>query len=204
MGNIIFVYAGSIGLHSVVKEIGRPKLINDIESLLVGPLIGKEPSILIRKLTLGATLQYSDENIDYLLAKIEYHLPYFIQLMIAEIDQIAYMEDNEQVSTDLIDRAFDNVIKNTASFDDWVKRLKEYQKGNYPLVNSILTHCAHKGKISIQEVHNLAEEMGLVEIFKDKVDELVQDGYLIEEKGSYSFLSPFLKHYWLHKNPILK
>lgn len=76
--NIIFIYAGSIGLHSVVKEIGRPKLINDIEPLNIGSWKPEETKQLIKQLTQDATIQYSDKNIEYLMDKIKYLLPYFV------------------------------------------------------------------------------------------------------------------------------
>lgn len=202
--NIIFVYAGSIGLHSVVKEIGRPKLINDIEPLDIGSLNTKEAIQLIRQLTKDATIQYSDENTDYLISRIEYLLPYFIQLMIAEIDQIAFMSEKTEVDKELINNAFEKVTKNTASFDDWIKRLKDYQKENFGFVNAILSYCAHKGQINIQKIYNLSIGHNKDEIYKDLVDGLVHDGYLVEKNNNYQFLSPFLKYYWLHKNPILK
>ncbi len=202
--NIIFVYAGSIGLLSVVKEIGRPKLINDIEPLDIGSLNTKEAIQLIKQLTKDATIQYSDENTDYLISRIEYLLPYFIQLMIAEIDQIAFMSEKTEVDKELINNAFEKVTKNTASFDDWIKRLKDYQKENFGFVNAILSYCAHKGQINIQKIYNLSVGHNKDEIYKDLVDGLVHDGYLVEKNNNYQFLSPFLKYYWLHKNPILK
>jgi hypothetical protein len=202
--NIIFIYAGSVGLHSVVKEIGRPKLINDIEPLNIGSLKTKETEQLIKQLTNDATIQYSEGNIQYLMNKIEYLLPYFVQLMITEIDQIAHKNDIMEVDSELIDRAFVNVTKNTTSFDDWVKRLKDYQGKNFKFINSVLTFCAHENQISIQKIYDLSVQHGKNEIYKDLIDDLVHDGYLVEENNKYRFLSPFLKHYWLHKNPILK
>lgn len=201
---IIFVYAGSIGLHSVVKEIGRPKLINDIELLPVGQLSVPESKQLIQQLTIGATIQYTVELEDYLISKIEHLLPYFIQLMIQEVDLIAFKKEQEIIDTIIIDEAFNNVVRNTANFDDWIKRLRDYLGGNFSFVNQILINCAHKGKINIQEIYDLAVYAGKTDVYKDLLDELERDGYLIEDRGNYRFISPFIKSYWLHKNPVLK
>ncbi|NQU86349.1 MAG: hypothetical protein HQ541_11360 [Mariniphaga sp.] len=202
--NIIFVYAGSIGLHYIVKEIGRPKLINDLEPLNIDPLTIPEAKQLINRLTKGATIQYDKKNQEYLINKIEHLIPYFIQLMIAEINVIAFKNDSENINTDLIDIAFTSATKNTANFDDWVKRLKDYLKTNYSFINHILTYCAHKGKINIQEIYDSAVEYEKNENYKELIDELVKDGYLYEKNNVYQFLSPFIKNYWLYKNPILK
>jgi uncharacterized protein len=202
--NIIFVYAGSIGLHYIVREIGRPKLINDIEPLHVDPLTIPEAEQLIIQLTYGATIQYNPENQNYLLKKIEHLIPYFIQLMLAEINELCYKRGLIEIDRSLIDEAFISVVKKTANFDDWTKRLKDYLKSNFSFVNHILTHCAHEGKITIQEIFDLAVKQDKTEVYKELADELVKDGYLVEKDGSYQFLSPFIKAYWLYKNPIRK
>lgn len=124
--------------------------------------------------------------------------------MLETVDQIAYMDGIEEVDNRLIDRAFQYVVKNTISFDDWEKRLKDYQSKNFRFINSVLTYCAHKNQISIQKIYDLSVEHAKDEIYKDLIDDLVRDGYLAEEDNNYHFLSPFLKHYWLHKNPISK
>lgn len=200
--NIIFVYAGSIGLHYVVKEIGRPKLINDIEPFDIPPLKIPEAEQLILQLTKGATITYSNALQKYLIDKIEYLLPYFIQLMIQETDKIAYDKDLNDINKDIIDTAFINVVKNTANFDDWTERLKVYSGKNYPFINLILTCIAHKSKMTIQEIYDIAGKQEQTENYKNLVDELERDGYLVENAGIYHFLSPFIKAYWLHKNPI--
>lgn len=202
--NIIFVYAGSIGLHYIVKEIGRPTLINDIEQFEIGPLTNSEAIQLINQLTKEATIQYNDKLQTYLIKKVGHLVPYFIQLMITEVNRIAYMDENKVVDSCLIDKAFINVTKNTANFDDWILRLKNYLGNNYEFVNHVLKCCAFKNKISIQEIYDIAVEKNREENYKNLIDELVKDGYFIEESGTYQFLSPFIKSYWLHKNPIIK
>lgn len=202
--NIIFVYAGSIGLHYIVKEIGRPKLINDIEPLEIDQLTKSETLHLIKKLTKGATIQYNNEQQNYLIKKVGHLVPYFIQLMITEIDSIAYKNDIEVIDSELVDEAFVNVTKNTSNFDDWILRLKDYLGNNYEFINHVLNCCAYKGKISIQQIFDIAVEKNKQENFKDLIDELVRDGYFFEKNGNYQFLSPFIKSYWLHKNPLFK
>ncbi len=204
LNNIIFVFAGSIGLHYIVKEIGRPKLINDIEPFYIPPLIENEAFNLINQLTKDATIQYNDDLQSYLIDKIKYLLPYFLQLMLQEIDKIAFIKEITDINETIIDIAFDNVIKNTSDFDDWTERLKSYSGKKYPFVNLILTCIAHKEKLSIQEIYNLAaDDKNIADNFKDLIDELVKDGYLTEDNNIYRFISPFIKEYWLYKNPIL-
>jgi len=202
--NIIFVFAGSIGLHSIVKEIGRPKLINDIEPFRIGSLTEAEANQLINQLTHGATIQYNEEICNYLFQKIEYFLPYFIQLMIAEIDLISYQQEKTEINQLTVDKAFNNIIRNTSNFDDWILRLKDYLRDNFNFINHVLKCCAFKEKVTIQEIYNISAVYKKEDICKDLMDSLVRDGYLREENGNYQFLSPFIKAYWQSKNPLFK
>lgn len=204
MKKIIFVYAGSIGLHGIVKEIGRPKLINDIESFHIGSLTKAEADVLITQLTNGATIQYNSEIREYLFNKVEYLLPYFIQLMIAEIDMIAYHQETPDVNQFIVDEAFSNVVRNTSNFDDWILRLKDYLRDNFDFINHVLKCCAFKEKLTIQEIFDISAKYNKDEVCKDLMDTLVRDGYLREENGNYQFLSPFIKAYWQSKNPLFK
>ena len=76
------VFAGSIGLHYVVKSIDRPKIINDLHEIKVGALSADEARMMVKQLTKNATIQYSDENINFFIGKIKNLLPYYIQLML--------------------------------------------------------------------------------------------------------------------------
>lgn len=164
-----------------------------------------EAMLLIKQLTRGATIQLSDEVITYKLTKLNHLLPYYIQLMLEEIDLLAREKAQPVVSSGMVDESFDRVLYKNKNFDDWLERLKEYQEAYFPFINHILKHAAHKGRITIQEVYNLAlnEKYKREEDYMDFVEQLLNEGYLIKmEDESYSFISPFLQKFWLKKYPI--
>lgn len=199
------VFAGSIGLHHVVNSIDRPKLINDLHRVEVGALTKEEAIKLVNQLTKGATIQYNDEQLQYLLQKTEHLLPYYIQLMLEEVDLLARNANNLSINDEIINQAFERVSANSANFEDWIKRLKDYQADFFPYINYLLKHIAHKGQISVQEVYNIAAnpKYNREEDYMDFIDQLLRDGYLIEyQKHNYRFLSPFLKSFWLKKYPV--
>jgi hypothetical protein len=204
---IAIVYAGSIGLLHIVQALGaRPAIINHLKSIPIGPLTASEANTLIDQITVGATIQYSENHKHYLLRKIQYLLPFFIQLMVEEIDQVARGEGIHSITEKTIDYAFDNVVKTIHHFEDWQKRLTDYfPKEQYQFLKSLLSHCAQKGPISIQEVYNLGNAKGLEEdAFLDALEVLKRDGYLIESAPRiYDFTSPFLKAFWLARYPAL-
>jgi hypothetical protein len=199
------VFAGSIGLEFVVKIIDRPKLINDLHRIETPALNKEEAKLLIDQLTSSATIQLQPIVVDHLLNVVEHLLPYYIQLMLEEIDLIARENREPAITTHTISLAFDRVLKKNKNFEDWLERLKDYQKDNFPFINEILKHAAHKGSISIQEIYDKANDVkyNKSEDYMDFVEELINDGYLVEtQKHTYRFISPFLQQFWLKKYPV--
>lgn len=203
--NFTIVYAGSIGLQFVIKSIDRPKLINDLHPIETGALTIEEMHELVKQLTNDATINFSESNVLYLAQKLKHLLPYYVQLMIEDIDVIAKDKATPDVTNEMIDEAFERVLKKNKNFDDWLVRLRDYQAEQFPFINEILKTCAHNGKITVQEIYNLAidEKYNRKDDYMDYVEELINDGYIVEEgKNIYRFISPFLQQFWINKYPI--
>lgn len=197
------VYAGSVGLEFVIKIIDRPKLINDLHPIKLHALTGEEASLLVGQLTKGATIRISAEVLDCLKKRVGYLLPYYLQLMIEAIDEIAFAGRDPEVTFETVDRAFQAVLQEKKNFEDWLERLRGYQSDHFPFINEILKHAAHKGSITVQEVYNMASEYGRTDDYMDFVEELLHDGYLAEsDMHVYKFISPFLQQFWIQKFPI--
>lgn len=199
------VFAGSIGLEFVIKSIDRLTLINDLHKIKTGPLTKEEATHFIKQITHGASVQYSDEHETYLKDKISHLLPYYIQLMIEEIDLIAYGKKDTTINQKIIDEAFNNVLSKGGNFEDWLTRLKKYQQSNFAFINEILKGCAHKGSMQTQKIYNLAEDpkYNKTDDYMDFVEQLKHDGYLTEDpENEFRFISPFLQQYWKNKYRI--
>jgi uncharacterized protein len=199
------VFAGSIGLDFVIKSIDRPKLINDLHPIHATALTQEEGSQFIAQLVQGATIILSPEIVEHIKTKIHHLLPYYIQLMLEEIDLIARELKQPQISKDMIDHAFDRVLSKNKNFDDWVVRLKDYQAPYFPFINELLKHAAHKNGISVQKIYDKAldSRFNRPDDYMDFVEQLCIDGYLVETDNQvYRFISPFLKAFWLKKNPV--
>ena len=182
--------------------------LNDLKKAICNPLTKEEALKYIEWATANmANVQYPDELKHYLLKKIQhYYTPYFINLMLDEINTIARKQKNANISEKDIDQAFVNVEKSNAHFADWKSRLKDYMPiTDFEFVNEILIHIAHQDSITIQSIYNKAVKHEKATDYMDLMDDLEQDGYLVEdEEGSqnYVFISPFLKAYWKRNNPI--
>jgi len=201
--NCILVLAGSIGLHQIVESLDRLHLINDLYPLRVNSLNENEAILFIEQLTRGATMKIDDKTLKYLILKINHLLPYYIQLMIAGCDDILFMETRPLLQSDDVDKAFAGIIKQNEYLSDWDTRLRRYNPKNiYQYCLYVLTKCAHTNKISVQELYNSAIKFKLQDKFMSIIKMLERDGYIIEDKQNYRFLSPILQEWWKLQHPI--
>ena len=199
-----FVLAGSIGIHYVVNAIeGRTSDLNDLKPVYCNPIEPHETNDYFDWATKNATVQYDEPLRNYFLDKIQYYVPYFFNIMLDEIDSKARKSNNPIVTEQDIDTAFYAVIKNNDHFVDWKRRLKDYMPGDdFEFVNELLTHIAHKGNISVQEIYDKAQRHNKSTDYMDFIFNLEHDGYITKKEHQYIFISPFLKEFWKQNNPI--
>ena len=203
--NFRLVLAGSIGIHYVIKTIeGRNVDCNDFHKVKFEALTNREAIEYIRWATgNNATIRYTEALMRYLLSKIRYCLPYFINLMLNEINSKALKDNNRAITINEIDSAFDEVVKNSDHFKDWKSRLFDYMPlPDAEFVNEVLIFIAHKNAISKQKLYDVAIRYGKKENYMDFIDGLEEDGYITEENNTYVFVSPFLQAYWKRNNPV--
>ena len=201
-----FIIAGSIGIHHIVNLIeGRTSDINDIKRIHC-PALDADSSEFenyIEWAMKGASISFQEGAVSYLKYKIQYLVPYFINLMLDEIDKAAMKKEQIIITDKEVDDAFEKIVKNNTYFIDWKRRLKDYLEPNhFKFVNQVLTHIAHRDTILIQQIFNYAVKYKEEEDYMDLINDLVQDGYIVEDDKEYVFISPFLKAYWKRNNPI--
>ena len=199
-----FVFAGSVGIHFVVKHIeGRTSDLNDLAKVNYEPLSKNEAKNYIDWATENATIQYDETLKEIILEKINYYVPYFINLLLDRIDKQARAKENPHIRSADIDFAFDFVVKDTEYFKDWFNRLNDYLPAtDFDFVNEVLIHTAHKNTISIQEIYDKAVKHKKTTEYMLLINELENDGYIVENKNGYVFISPFLQAFWKKINPI--
>ena len=198
------VLAGSVGIHYVVDKIEKRNTdLNDLRIIDFKPLSNNEVHKYIDWATEGATVTYNLELKEYLLSKIQYFVPYFINLLLDKINEQARKVNNPKITTQSIDAAFDIVVKHRDHFEDWKQRLQDYMpKEDFNFVNEILIHTAHKGHISLQEIYDKAVKHNKTADYMDFMGDLEKDGYITEIEDEYRFMSPFLSAFWEKNNPI--
>ena len=198
------VLAGSVGIHHIVKTIeGRTADINDFDIVPFEALTRTEAADYVTWATQGATVQYNQPLLDHLLSKINYFIPYCINLMLDEIDKAARKAQHPAISPQDIDVAFDTVVKNSDHFKEWKNRLFDYfSKEEAGFLNDTLIYIAHRQTINQRQLYDLARKHGKEDQYMELVQGLERDGYLTEQDDRFIFVSPFLQAFWKRDNPI--
>lgn len=203
-GHFTLVLAGSIGLDHIVKNIDRIAVINDLKEQNLPALNPTEAKEFIAYLVKDASMEVNDDCRDYILHCLQQLIPYYIQLIIEECDDLLYAEKRRELTQGDIDKAWLNVIKVHKHFSDWDDRLKSYFPGDYAFFVKFLKICAHNNSVSIQEVYDIAVKFDLAIEYKAKIDDvLIKDGYLNQDGNKFKFVSPLLQEWWKNRHPLI-
>ncbi len=196
---IKFIYTGSIGLLSVVKKLDATADINDILSYKLRPLSLVEGLELAQKLLNTYRIQANEEDLKYLLQqKIEWLIPFHIQLSIKEIRDLYRLEAKE-VNQTFIDQAFNELILNGGIYlDHYRGRLsKVFNRNELTLVHEILKKLTENQSVNELELYDLSVKNHLENSFKNILLTLEYDGYIVElADKKWRFYSPILKQWW--------
>ena len=197
------ILLGSVGLHHIVKQIdGRTDKINDLQIINLEGLDDQEINQFYDHMFDGVTMQVSKDVRSYLSLRIG-RIPYYIQLLVENANSKLRNSNTNELTEDLIDECFDELIKENERFQDWKSRITKYfpDKGNFLI--KVLSVCAINDSISIQEIFDLAKNTDFEDqYFELTEDILIKDGYLYEVSNhTYAFNSPLLQAWWARRHP---
>ncbi|HZL08882.1 MAG TPA: hypothetical protein VFC65_02705 [Prolixibacteraceae bacterium] len=200
-----FIYTGSIGLENIVSRLNKINSINDLYPYEVRPFTEAEANDLIDKLINGSDLVIDDIQKGNIINEIEWSIPYFIQIIVDEIDKIDWPvnDDNQRVVTpEMIKQSIKNSLENRTYFEHWLSRLRIAFKGNeYKFVLELLNTISGDHFIHKNDIVNLSVKHQIQEAYKDILNSLIHDGYInnLKDKSEYRFNSPLLKMWWFEK-----
>lgn len=192
---VTFIYAGSIGLESVASKIDSISTINDLASVKILPLNFNDAKEFVTLLALSNSIDIQEDEITYLLNKIEWMIPFYIQLIMDELRKLEGKIEEEQ-----IDNSFETILDNRNHFEHWHSRLKSLADNEYQFSKEVLNTICENIIITSNEIFNIAEKYKLDDA-KEVIHSLVYDGYINnnDEPKEYRFNSPILKMWW-YKN----
>lgn len=200
INKVRFIYTGSIGLNHTVAAIDSTAFINDLNTLEIDPLSKPEARSLLAALLGARDVSIMPEASEHLLNKLEWLIPFHIQLLVQELLRI--VQPDHCVDLSHVDLAFDEIIaaRNDNHFAHYFSRLKVQFKGEeltYAL--EILKMMAESGIITRAQLVDQSALFNTEHQYKKIVEILVYDGYInnIGDKELYRFNSPVVRMWWL-------
>ncbi|MCI0511776.1 ATP-binding protein [candidate division KSB1 bacterium] len=198
--HVQFIYTGSIGLENVVSKLNAMQTINDLARLKIPPLQPAEAVELIELLLKNLPFKLTKSLIDYILQKIEWLIPFYIQLVIQELKFLYRDEKLKTITKNIIDQAFSKMLEQRNHFENWHTRLRKALKAanDYNFVKELLNIASENDTITSNEIFNLAVKYGLESSHKDLVGSLIYDGYINnhDDEHIYRYNSPILRMWW--------
>ena len=194
---VTFVYAGSIGLESVAAKIDSIGLINDIPPVKITPLEFDDAIQFVQKLSDSNKINIQQNEIAYLLEKIEWLIPFYIQLIVDELRKSKIL-----ITQEIIDNAIATILENRNHFEHWHIRLKNLADNEYKFSKEVLNMISENKIMSFNEIINIGEKYSLNEDdSKEILRALKYDGYINNSENikEYRFNSPILRMWW-YKN----
>ena len=189
---IQFIYTGSIGLPNIARKMKITRTINDLNVVEVPPLTQTEAADLSQKLFANYNVQYETELIGYMLQKIDWLMPFFVQLVVQLlIDE--YESKQSPLTANDVDMAIDKASNHRSNiyFENYYRRLIEsITPEESKLALTILNEIAQEGAVPLGHFDDSASAPRILEM-------LEYDGYVNTLKHDYRFNSPILRHWWL-------
>jgi hypothetical protein len=201
---IRWIFCSSIGIESFTNKHNLSKTINDVTPFKIDELKGKEPELFIKALAKSKELDFSDEVIRCMLDKLNWNLPYFIQVLFKGIVNLHKLDD-EKISVETVEKAYKELI-DSAYFNTWDERLSDYPEDEV-YARLILNELSKsKNGISRNGIQTLIfgktnDEDKAVAITTHLLSRLKNDGYIMmnDSERKYLFRSPLLRDFWYNK-----
>lgn len=194
-----FIYTGSIGLNHTVASIDSSAFVNDLNSIEIEALTNEEAKALLLELLTSKEITITDKAIERLLEKLEWLIPFHIQLAVQELG--SFVPKNKQILPEHIDQAFERMIeaRNSNHFEHYSSRLKSQFKGEtYAYADALLQKLATDIALSKTQLFDLAVAYNQEKQFRQIIEILVYDGYIHNtgDASIYRFNSPIVRMWW--------
>jgi AAA+ ATPase superfamily predicted ATPase len=200
---IRWIFCGSVGLRNFTSMRNLSMTINDMVSFDFDALSQVEAEGLILALSDSLDIPITGKTVQYILDKIEWYIPYFIQLLFTTIKN--YPDVKNGITEQMIDSAFDH-LAHTDELSTWYERLAEYdgfKEGAEMLLNAL--SMADNG-LSREELLDMYAQFVNEPVanvntkFSLVLGMIEHDGYIMRVSGGIRrFHSPLLKKWWYSK-----
>ncbi|MEN0005461.1 MAG: AAA family ATPase [Bacteroidota bacterium] len=188
---IQFMYTGSIGLATTASRLKATEALNDLNIVEIPPLEETEAAQLSRQLLDNYEVSYEETVIPYLLKKLKWLMPFFIQLLIQLlIDEAQYK--GRTIDEDMVDKMLAKASSHRSNihFESYYTRLdKALDEEEVTSARQILLRIAKEDSVAVGAFKALPNANAIIEILK-------VDGYIHQTNDAYFFNSPILQNWW--------
>ncbi len=197
-----FIFTGSIGLDTLAHRLGSTSLINDRDKVSIDPLTQTDALAFIAFLTRknNSRIALNELVADYLLQKIDWLMPYYIEALWERLEDLCCDNDIENPSQGDVDKAFELLFHHNyrTTFNHWAERLQRFEKSEAKLAKIILDKLTESGELSYSDIYNIFQDPKHQHLNGNYIlDCLEHDGYLFEHREkAFKFTSPILKEWW--------
>lgn len=188
---IQFIYTGSIGLSTIAGKLQATSTLNDLNIIEILPLSNEEATQFAQLVLNEYKVQFAEDVIPYMLDKLQWLMPFFIQLIIQMlIDE--FDEKGIMIGKEAVDRAFQksSTHRSNLYFENYLTRLdKSLPPNDAKLAKFILMEIATKNEMpknAFAELENSSSTLEMLEL----------DGYINFSSNAYRFNSPILRDWW--------
>lgn len=203
-GNKIrWIFCSSIGIDNFVSLHQLSYTLNDINTFPIGAFTSTQASEFLNELAKAEGIEFSDELSVYILEKLGWNLPFFIQILFNKIYFLHFIED-KKLDQKTVDEAYTSLISEK-HLNTWDERLKEY--GDLELsirivLNSLsgIPEGQSRDNLTLLLFAKINDEDKAQTVLSEVLRVLQNDGYLIvNEQNKYLFRSPLLRDFWFNR-----
>ena len=200
---IRWIYCSSVGIENFTHTHGISDTVNDLSDYSLKSFSKEDSMKMLDELSKSYNLKISEEIATCIVEKLDYCLPYFLQLIFEKINSLTKI-DEVPLNIAIVDIAY-KILTEEDHFNTWVERITEQYGENEGNAFAILKLiCEEKVGTSRANILNNLVATG-VEVSKAEavtsqlIYMLHNDGYLMEENKLYRFRSPLLRDFWFNR-----
>jgi len=205
---IRWILCSSLSIDRFLSDHKLENTMGEMNRFTIDALNDKEAEGLIKALANSYNLVFSDESIKYMLKKLGWNIPYFIQLLFHEILELE--EKPVNISIEIIEEAYQEVLANANRqryFLTWIKHIDEYSGNERKCAHIILEELSKqeegssKNTLTLLILNTLKGKGDFEKVLENMLEKLEQGGYIIANKkeNKHLFRSPLLRDFWYNK-----
>ncbi len=200
VNRVSFVFAGSVGLEQIVAKLNASHANNDVLAFAMPPFTPKQANDLIDRILDGSAADMPEPVREHLLEKLVWLIPFFIQVVMNEAEDILNEEERSTVTKKVVDHGFTKALGKRNYYDHWHQRLSVlFDTAERRFAKELLNACSAGKPFSVDKAHDLGTaKHKLSDSYMDVVRSLIHDGYLVRdsEARTLCFASPLLMRWW--------